>query len=78
MEDIKNELKKIYMMYGVIHKEMNDLQEQLADLGIKRTSLEDHLTKIRDKEKELINKLESHLNRKITQDDLFKIISENA
>ena len=76
MENIREDLKKIYLKYGKIRTEMSNIQEELQILEAKRTYLEDDQTKTRDTEKELINKLEGVLNRKVTQEDLIKIISD--
>ena len=73
-----SQLKNIYTKYRDIHESIHKLQEESILLETKREALHTELDSTRNQEKVLINKIEESLNRKITQEDLFKIIESDG
>lgn len=69
-----NQLKELYFKYNKIHNELSKLEKEVQSLLNLQTALSQELNETRNKEKELINKLELEINRKITQEDLHQII----
>lgn len=70
-------LREIYLKYQTLHSTINLLEKETTSLMNRRALLSQELEETRTEEKFLINKIEDALNRKVTQDDLLKIIKED-
>ena len=70
-------LREIYLKYQNLHSTINLLEKETTSLMNRRALLSQELEETRTEEKFLINKIEDALNRKVTQDDLLKIIKED-
>jgi hypothetical protein len=70
-------LREIYLKYQTLHNTISLLEKETTSLMNRRALLSQELEETRTEEKFLINKIEDALNRKVTQDDLLKIIKED-
>jgi hypothetical protein len=70
-------LREIYLKYQTLHNTISSLEKETQELMNRRTQLSQELDETRKEEKSLINKIEEKINRKLTQDDLLKIIENN-
>ena len=68
---------EIYLKYQTLHNTISSLEKETQELMNRRTQLSQELDETRKEEKSLINKIEEKINRKLTQDDLLKIIENN-
>jgi hypothetical protein len=76
IQDFKK-LREIYLKYQTLRNTIGNLEKETASLMNRRAILSQELDETRKEEKFLINKIEDALNRKLTQDDLLKIIKDD-
>lgn len=69
------ELDQIRSNYSKIHDELTDLNNQLIEIELKKSRVIDDLNRLREKEKETINKIEKQLGRKIDYSELLKMLT---
>lgn len=69
------ELDQIRANYSKIHDELTDLNNQLIEIELKKSRVIDDLNRLREKEKETINKIEKQLGRKIDYSELLKMLT---
>lgn len=68
------ELKKITRSYHKIHNEYSSLEAQLMLMLTRKDKMSKDLTNLRELEISVINKIESETGKKVTHDDLVKIL----
>ena len=78
MQKYRDQVIKIQSSYVSAHSKLNELAEQVKKIDEIRQVLLEHLTQVREEERDLINNLEKELGREITADDFRKIINEDA
>ena len=69
-----NDLKRIYKRYHELTSKISELNNEVSKLVNNQVELKEELTKNRNNEKKIINKIEKELGKKLTQSDLFKIL----
>jgi hypothetical protein len=77
INEYSKELKQIYLKYPQIHSEIDELENIVKNVADRREKLSQELKDTRKAELILINKIEESLNRKLTQEDLIKMIELN-
>lgn len=75
MEKYKDKLNEISSSYIGIHEEINDIESKLKEYNMKYEIISRKLNELRDSEREIINNIERETGKKVTPDDLFKIIN---
>jgi hypothetical protein len=69
----KKEIKKIISSYSILRNELSILEKETINLNKKQEVIHNQLLENRKNEENLINKIEKHLGRKITQQELFEM-----
>lgn len=69
------ELDQIRSNYSKIHDELTDLNNQLVEIELKKSRVIDDLNRLREREKETINKIEEQIGRKIDYSELLKMLT---
>ncbi len=75
MEKYKDKLNEISSSYTSIHEEINNIESKLKEYNMKYEMISKKLNELRDSEREIINNIERETGKKVTPDDLLKIIN---
>ena len=77
MEDtLKSQLHSLYTTYSAIRVQYDRIEREATKLEEERKTLSEILNNTRELEKNLINKLEEIIGKKLSPDDLLEIIKE--
>jgi len=71
-----NELKKLKENYLRIYEDLDELNNQLSNIELKKIELVSELDDLRELEKSTINKIEEALGRKLESLELIKLLEE--
>jgi len=73
----KEQLIEIFEKYSELRQNLSDLERLTTMLKEQQEIVHQQLTDNRNKEKELINKIEEEIGTKLTQNDLLKIVKKD-
>jgi predicted RNase H-related nuclease YkuK (DUF458 family) len=73
---LKGQLHSLYLTYSAINAQYQRIEAETARLQEERKTVSEILDKTREQEKEIINKLEQELGKKMTPNDILEIIKE--
>lgn len=73
---LKNQLHSLYSTYSAINSQFARIEQAAAQLESQRQIVSDVLENTRELEKDVINKLEEILGKKLTPNDILEIIKE--
>lgn len=76
-ETIQSQLRSLYSTYSAIHSQFNRIEQEATRLEEERKVVSEILHNTRELEKNLINKLEELLGKKLNPNDILEIIKEN-
>lgn len=71
---LTGQLHSLYLTYNAINSQFNRIELEAARLEEERKTVSEILHNTREQEKEVINKLESILGKKLTSNDILEII----
>lgn len=71
----QHKLRDLYLKYSEAHSELNKLDQEVHSLLSRQSKLSQELGELRAEEKELINKIEKNLNRRLLPEEIMKIIN---
>ncbi len=77
MENYKNEILGISRRYNELSEALDSIQKTITNLAVTRDNLKKELDANVLKEKDVINKIEESLGRKLTQEDLIDIVKNH-
>ena len=73
---LKNQLHDLYTTYSAINAQFIRIEKAASQLESERKIVSDVLENTRELEKDVINKLEEVLGKKLTPNDILEIIKE--
>jgi plasmid maintenance system antidote protein VapI len=73
---LKNQLHSLHSTYSAINAQFTRIEQAAAQLESQRKIVSDVLENTRELEKDVINKLEEILGKKLTPNDILEIIKE--
>ena len=76
-QEYREQLVRIFEKYSELRQNLSDLERLTAMLKEQQELVHQQLTDNRNKEKELINKIEEEIGSKLTQNDLLKIVKKD-
>jgi hypothetical protein len=76
-QEHRDEIIEIFEMYKNIRENISSVEKLVKMLEEKQELLHEQLTNNRNREKDLINKIEKELGRKIMQEELLEILEKN-
>ena len=75
-QEHRDEIIEIFEMYKNIRENISSVEKFVKMLEEKQELLHEQLTNNRNREKDLINKIEKELGRKIMQEELLEILEK--
>ena len=75
-ETLNGQLHSLYLTYSAINVQFKRIEEETIRLEGERKTVSEILHKTREQEKEVINKLEKLLAKKLTPNDILEIIKK--
>jgi acyl carrier protein len=75
-QEHRDEIIEIFEMYKNIRENISSVEKLVKMLEEKQELLHEQLTNNRNREKDLINKIEKELGRKIMQEELLEILEK--
>lgn len=73
---LTGQLHSLYLTYSAINSQFNRIETEAARLEEERKTVSEILHNTREQEKEVINKLENVLGKKLTPNDILEIIKQ--
>jgi len=73
---LNDQLHSLYLTYSAINKQFLRIESEAARLEEERKTVSEILNNTREQEKEVINKLENILGKKLTPNDILEIIKQ--
>lgn len=73
---LKDQLHSLYSTYSAISVQFKRIESEAARLEEERKTVSEILHNTREQEKEVINKLEEILDKKLTANDILEIIKQ--
>lgn len=73
-ETLKGQLHSLYSTYSAIHSQFKRIEREALKLEEERKIVSEILHNTREQEKNIINKLEDILGKKLNPDDILEII----
>lgn len=75
-ETLNGQLHSLYLTYSAINSQFKRIESEAARLEEERKTVSEILHNTREQEKDVINKLESILGKKLTPNDILEIIKQ--
>ena len=75
-ETLKGQLHSLYSTYSAINTQFKRIEAEALRLEKERKTVSEILHNTREQEKEVINKLENILGKKLTPNDILEIIKQ--
>ena len=75
-ETLKGQLYSLYSTYSAIHSQFKRIEREALKLDEERKIVSEILHNTREQEKDIINKLEDILGKKLNPDDILEIIKK--
>jgi hypothetical protein len=75
-KQLKDQLHNLYLTYTAISQQFNRIETEAARLEEERKAVSTILHDTREQEKNVINKLEEILDRKLNPNDILEIIKQ--
>jgi hypothetical protein len=75
-ETLEGQLHSMYLTYSAINHQFLRIEKEAAQLESERKIVSDVLKNTRELEKEVINKLEELIGKKLNPDDILEIIKD--
>jgi hypothetical protein len=73
-ETLKQQLFSLYSTYSAIHSQFKRIEREALKLEEDRQTVSEILSNTREQEKDVINKLETIIGKKLEPDDILEII----
>lgn len=73
---LKSQLHSLYSTYSAINVQFKRIESETVRLEEERKTVSEILHNTREQEKEIINKLEEILDKKLTTNDILEIIKQ--
>lgn len=73
---LNSQLHSLYSTYSAINKQFLRIESEAARLEEERKTVSEILNNTREQEKDVINKLENILGKKLTPNDILEIIKQ--
>jgi hypothetical protein len=75
-KELKGQLRSLHHTYSAVYSQFSRIEKEASRLEDERKVVSQILDNTRELEKDVINKLEETLGKKLTHDDILEIIKE--